>query len=44
MVASSFVVHPTPAAAPLEMLAAFQNVVTPHISDNLQRLSGIVGL
>ena len=44
MVASSFAVHSTPAAAPPEMLAAFQKVATPHISDNLQRLSGIVGL
>lgn len=44
MVARSFAVHPAPVAAPPEVLAAFRNVATPHISDNLQRLSGIVGL
>ena len=44
MVASSFAVHAAPATAPQEVLAAFQEVATPHISDNLQRLSGIVGL
>lgn len=44
MSASSFTVHPAPALAPANVLAAFANVVTPHISDNLQRLSGITGL
>ncbi|MFZ4479398.1 MAG: RraA family protein [Rhodoferax sp.] len=44
MVAPSFVVNQPPSLAPLALVEAFQNVVTPHISDNLQRLSGIVGL
>lgn len=44
MVASSFAVHPAPAVAPEDVLAAFREVATPHVSDNLQRLSGIVGL
>jgi len=44
MVASSFAVHPAPPVAPADLLAAFRDVATPHISDNLQRLSGIVGL
>lgn len=42
--ASSFTIQPTPELAPAEVLAAFERVVTPHISDNLQRLSGITGL
>lgn len=44
MSSSSFALHPPPALAPAGLLAAFQSVVTPHISDNLQRLSGITGL
>lgn len=44
MVASSFAVHPAPAVAPEDVLAAFREVATPHVSDNLQRLNGIVGL
>lgn len=36
--------HPAPALAPRHLLDAFAPVVTPHISDNLQRLSGITGL
>lgn len=44
MVASSFVVHSTPAPVPSEVLAALHDVPTPHLSDNLQRMSGIVGL
>ncbi|MEO5794126.1 MAG: RraA family protein [Rhodoferax sp.] len=39
-----FEINPTPAVASSELLQAFQQVVTPHISDNLQRLSGITGL
>ena len=44
MAASGFVVNPPPALAPRALIDAFQSVVTPHISDNLQRLSGITGL
>ncbi|MDP9994007.1 RraA family protein [Variovorax boronicumulans] len=44
MVASSFAIHPAPSVAPENVLAAFREVATPHISDNLQRLSGVVGL
>lgn len=38
------VVHPAAPIASLPLVQAFQQVVTPHISDNLQRLCGIVGL
>jgi RraA family protein len=41
---SSLTVNPVPALAPAEVIEAFRNVVTPHISDNLQRLSGVTGL
>lgn len=37
-------IHPTPELAPDHIVAAFQSVVTPHISDNLSRMSGITGL
>jgi RraA family protein len=37
-------VHPAPALAPAPLVEAFRHVVTPHLSDNLARLSGIVGL
>ena len=40
----TFEIHPAPAVAPAELLDAFRHVVTPHISDNLQRMSGITGL
>ena len=44
MSASNFVINPPPALAPAALVDAFRQVVTPHISDNLNRLSGIVGL
>lgn len=44
MAAPSFVVNPPPALASRALIEAFQSVVTPHISDNLQRLYGITGL
>lgn len=44
MSASNFVINPPPALAPAAVVDAFRQVVTPHISDNLNRLSGIVGL
>ena len=44
MSASSFAIQPAPTLAPASLIAAFEHVVTPHISDNLQRLSGINGL
>lgn len=44
MTASNFTVNPVPSLAPRELVEAFQHVVTPHISDNLQRLSGVTGL
>lgn len=40
----NFVLHPMPPLAPAHLLDAFQDVVTPHISDNLRRLSGVTGL
>ncbi|SDO22712.1 Regulator of RNase E activity RraA [Rhodoferax sp. OV413] len=39
-----FEINPAPPVASSALLQAFQQVVTPHISDNLQRLSGITGL
>ncbi|MHA7685760.1 RraA family protein [Cupriavidus sp. PET2-C1] len=44
MPASNFVLRPTPQLAPQAVLDSFQTVVTPHISDNLQRLCGVTGL
>lgn len=44
MTVHSFVINQSPPLASQAMVEAFRNVVTPHISDNLQRLSGIVGL
>ncbi|RKF34429.1 RraA family protein [Paraburkholderia fungorum] len=40
----NFVLHPAPPLAPALLLEAFQNVATPHISDNLMRLAGVTGL
>jgi len=40
----NFVIHPAPQLAPSAVVEALQNVVTPHISDNLHRLSGVTGL
>ncbi len=36
--------RPVPAAAPASLSDAFTNVVTPHLSDNLDRMAGITGL
>ncbi len=44
MATSNLTLNPVPALAPAEVVEALQRVVTPHISDNLQRLSGITGL
>lgn len=44
MATSNLVINPVPDLAPAEVIEAFRNVVTPHISDNLQRLSGVTGL
>jgi RraA family protein len=43
-VASNFVINPAPQLVPAAVVEAFREVVTPHISDNLQRLSGVTGL
>lgn len=42
--ASPFTILPAAAPAPAALIQAFADVVTPHISDNLQRLSGVTGL
>lgn len=39
-----FALHPAPALAPADIVTAFTSVVTPHISDNLDRMVGITGL
>jgi len=39
-----FRILPMPAAIPADTVDAFRSVVTPHISDNMQRLCGVVGL
>ncbi|MHA7685807.1 hypothetical protein [Cupriavidus sp. PET2-C1] len=39
MATSNVIVNPVPELAPSAVIEAFQSVVTPHISDNLQRLS-----
>lgn len=44
LAASAFVINPAPQLAPARVVEALQDVVTPHISDNLQRLSGVTGL
>jgi regulator of RNase E activity RraA len=41
---SEFNIHPPPALAPSEIVEALRQIVTPHISDSLQRVSGVVGL
>lgn len=41
---SASVIHPSPALAPAHIVAAFRHVVTPYISDNLQRLPAVSGL
>jgi regulator of RNase E activity RraA len=44
MPSAAFDIHAAPSVAERHLLDAFHGVVTPHISDNLQRLSGITGL
>jgi RraA family protein len=44
MSGANFTINPPPPLAPVETMAAFRSVVTPHISDNLHRLCGIIGL
>lgn len=39
-----FTLNPAPALPAADLIDAFRRVVTPHISDNLERLSGITGL
>ena len=40
----NFTIHPVAAAPNARLLEAFQDVPTSHISDNLRRLEGILGL
>lgn len=44
MSSPEFNIHPPPALAPSEIVEALRQIVTPHISDSLQRVSGVVGL
>ncbi|NVM90559.1 RraA family protein [Variovorax sp. SG517] len=44
MPASDLIIHPAPPLVPSALVDAFRGVVTPHLSDNLARLAGIVGL
>jgi regulator of RNase E activity RraA len=37
-------VNPAPTVAPTSVISAFERVVTPHVSDNMARGTGIVGL
>lgn len=39
-----FTINPAPQVAPEHIISRLQQVVTPHLSDNLQRMSGVVGL
>jgi RraA family protein len=41
---ASITYRPVPAAAPASVTGAFANVVTPHLSDNLDRMAGITAL
>ncbi|GAB3626873.1 methyltransferase [Pandoraea terrae] len=41
---TGFRVNPAPAVAPTSIISALENVVVPHLSDNLARSVGIVGL
>jgi len=41
---SNFTVNPVPKLAPIALIEALTGVVTPHLSDNLQRLCGVLGL
>ncbi|TDY87781.1 UNVERIFIED_ORG: RraA family protein [Herbaspirillum seropedicae] len=42
--ASPFIINPIPAPADTAVIAELENIVVSHLSDNLQRLSGVVGL
>ncbi len=44
MATADFVIHPAPPVAPPEVIEQLKATVTPHLSDNLARLSGIFGL
>ncbi len=44
MPSSDFIIHPSPSPAPADLIARLHQVVTPHLSDNLHRLVGVVGL
>jgi regulator of RNase E activity RraA len=39
-----FRIHPAPARPPAALIDEFRTVVTPHLSDNMSRASGTVGL
>ena len=39
-----FRILPMPAPIPADTIEAFSSIVTPHISDNMQRLCGVIGL
>ena len=39
-----FRIMPMPAPIPKDLIERFQSVVTPHISDNMHRLCGVIGL
>lgn len=41
---ASFIIHPVPDVADAGIVDALQGIVVSHLSDNLQRLSGITGL
>lgn len=41
---ANFILNAAPVLADPSVIAAFSGVVTPHISDNLHRLSGVTGL
>lgn len=41
---SAFIVNPAPKLAPIALVEALITVVTPHLSDNMQRLCGVHGL
>ncbi|MFJ3046455.1 RraA family protein [Herbaspirillum chlorophenolicum] len=40
----SFLIHPAPAVAEAGVVDALRGIVVSHLSDNLQRLSGVTGL
>jgi RraA family protein len=44
MASIGFAIHPPAPQAPTDLIEAFRTVVTPHISDNMSRSCGVVGL